>query len=741
MIAIMDDNTQNLTISGTVSALVYRNPDNGYSVLKLDSEGKSVTAVGCLPEVYPGEALKLVGVWTAHAKFGEQFKAESFEREAPTGAEQIYRYLSSGVIRGIGPGKAREIVEKFGAETLSILEASPEMLSDIRGITAKSAREIGVSFRRTAGVRRLMELLGEYNIRPLIAMRLYNALGDAALDEVTENPYIITEREFGADFSEADKMALEMDFEPDCPERVEAAVLFEMRHNLGNGHAFLPCDKLAQATMQLIGADEEALEAAIFALCEGGHIVRETIAGRDACYLAHMYEAEAFVAQKLLALARHEDAVTADVDKLIDSAEREQGITYAAVQRDAVRLAASRRVMALTGGPGTGKTTSVRGILALFDAMELKTALCAPTGRAAKRMGQLAEREAVTIHRLLGAAPSDDEFGELRFERDETNPLRVDAVIVDETSMLDLPLARALLAAIPDTARVVFVGDADQLPSVGPGNVFSDIIKSGALPTVRLTEIFRQASLSGIVSAAHMVNRGVVPDLAEKRADFFFLKRPSLDKLAETLAELCAERLPKNMNIPAAQIQVLSPTRRGVAGTESLNARLQAALNPPSDKLREKTYGGFTFREGDRVMQIRNDYDIVWRTADGSAAGTGVYNGDLGVITRIDLSGETLTVDYEDKLVEYMFEQLSDLEPAFAMTVHKSQGSEYRAVVLAIPSGSPMLATRAVLYTAITRARELLIMVGDPQVFETMVKNDKRQRRYSGLKARLSINN
>jgi exodeoxyribonuclease V alpha subunit len=727
----------NDVIRGILSAVVFRNEENGYSVVKLDavSDGEQFTAVGTLPDVYPGETLELTGQWVANAKYGQQFKAETFTRTAPEGTDSIFRYLSSGVIKGIGPGKAREIIEKFGENALTVIEASPERLAEVKGITRSAARAMSTEFRRKAGVRMLIELLADYGITPLVAMNLYKVLGEGAADAVRENPYIMTQTAYGAAFAEADRMAEALGFESDCPERLEAALVFEMRHNLNNGHVFIPTDKLIGATDQLVGSGEDALLEALDILSEDGDVVREDIGGLDACYLRELRDAEAYVAARLLQMAAtNKIGGDADAERLFNEIESKLNVKYAEAQRDAVRLAANHRVMVLTGGPGTGKTTSVRGILELFDRLDLKTLLCAPTGRAAKRMGELSGRDdAMTVHRALGAGI--DENGDLVFDRDEDNQLKADAVIVDETSMMDLPLTCALLRAMTAECRLVLVGDANQLPSVGPGNVFADIIRSGAVPVVELTEIFRQAKQSAIVRAAHAVNTGDMPDITEKTGDMFFMKRATPQAIADTVAELIAERLPKNMGIPAAQIQVLTPSRRGDAGTAALNLRLQEKLNPAGVK-REREFGGVVFREGDKVMQIRNDYDIMYTTKSGGA-GTGVYNGDLGVIARLDLAQETLTVDFDDKTVEYMFEQMLDLEPAYAVTVHKSQGSEYRAVILALPPGMPRLATRAVLYTAITRARELLIVVGDAEVFETMVQNDKRAKRYSGLRARL----
>ncbi len=725
-----------IQIEGTVASVIYQNAENGYTVLRLDTPNGLTTAVGTMPGINPGETVVLTGTWTTHQSYGEQFKAEYATRRLPSGKEAIYSYLASGVIKNVGPAKARDIVDKFGDKTLEIIENEPERLAEVRGITAKRAVEVGIAFRRQVGLRRLIDFLSGHGLKPIVAVRLYKCYGDEALAAVKDNPYIMTDAQFGADFFEADNLALALGFESDCAERVEAAVLFELYHNLDNGHTFLPYDKLVAATSQLISVPHDAIAEALDALTECGDVVRETVAGQDACYLAAYHEAETFVAKRLLAMVESPGPGGADVGRFVKALEREYGITYADKQLQAVHLAAESRVMVLTGGPGTGKTTSVRGILALFDMLGLKTVLCAPTGRAAKRMSELTGREAATIHRLLGAAMGQGD--RLVFEHDETNPLNADAVIVDETSMVDILLMRALLAAMPRYCRLVLVGDADQLPSVGPGNVFSDIIRSGVVATVVLDEVFRQAGESGIVKNAHLINKGIVPDFSERPGDFFFLKRATPDKALETIIELCAERLPKNMGIEPSQIQVLSPTRKHLTGTETLNARLQAALNPQAGWKKEKAFGNVVFREGDKVMQIRNNYDIIWRSPDGSASGAGVFNGDIGRIKEIDFSHETLTVDYEDKLVTYLFEQLSELEPAFALTVHKSQGSEYKAVVLAVSSGAPQLLIRSVLYTAVTRARELLIIVGDQSVLEAMVANDRRQRRYSGLRARLA---
>ena len=725
-------------IGGTVDAIVFSNPENGYAVLRLETLDGVVTVAGSLPGVSPGERLTITGSWMTHPQYGEQFKAESFEVRPPGGADEIFRYLASGVIKNIGPSKARDIVEKFGSEALHIIENEPEKLSVIKGISKRSAIKIGEEYRRQAGLRRLIDFLSGYGVKPLIATRLYKDYGDEALDAVRDNPYIITAGSYGADFSDADAIALELGFDSDCPERVSAALVFELAHNLGNGHTFIPKDKLTAATDELIGAGSEAIRESLDALCECGDVVVEAIAGIEGCYLRHMYDAESYVAMRISEMARQGDGSPSPCLAITDI-EQKGGIKYAKMQLAALDIAAKNGVMALTGGPGTGKTTTVRGILMLFDEMGLKTALCAPTGRAAKRLSETCLREAATIHRLLGTSPGEN--GEHIFDHDEDNPLNVDAVIVDESSMLDILLTRSLLAAMTRGSRLIMVGDADQLPPVGPGNVFADLIRSGVVPTVALTEIFRQAEDSGIVMCAHSVNNGIMPDLSVKYPDLFFMQRQSEEQLAETVAQLYGVRLPKNMGFDPSQIQVLSPTRKRSAGTVALNERLRETVNPRHVMKKERQVGDFVFRVGDKVMQIRNNYDIIWKTPDGLFEGTGVYNGDVGVVTDIDFDDETLSVDFDDRLVTYLFEQLPELEPAFALTVHKSQGSEYNAVILAMTAAAPLLLTRSVLYTAMTRARSLLVIVGNPDVMAQMVRNDRRQRRYSGLRARLAAAN
>ena len=538
-------------IEGTVEAVIYQNRENGYTVLRLDAgESGGVTVVGCLPGVAPGERITVRGTWMRHASYGEQFKAETVERRMPAGEKAIFEYLASGAVRGIGAATARRMVEEFGAEALTVLEEHPERLTAIHGVTRKRALAMGENFRLQMGMRRLLEFLGAHDVPLQLAMPLYRRYGDQALEAVRANPYLLVDGELGVAFATADSLALDLGMEGDDPQRIEAGLLFELTHNLDNGHTFLPRRKLLWATAQLIGVEEEALEDGLEALLERGEAIQEPVAGEQAVYLRDLYEAEQYVAWRIRGLAEGELVPPPGLDRLIGKIQSEQGIVYAPQQRQAVELAAQRQLMLLTGGPGTGKTTSLRGVLALFEALGLETALAAPTGRAAKRLGELCGMEAATIHRLL-ETQYDPHSGRLVFAHDEQDPLKADAVIVDETSMVDITLMRALLCALRDDCRLILVGDADQLPSVGPGNLFSDLIRSRAVPMVRLTEIFRQAAESAIIRSAHGVNRGELPDLRDNKGDFFFLRRKEPQRAAETIVELVRTRLPKNSGHPA----------------------------------------------------------------------------------------------------------------------------------------------------------------------------------------------
>lgn len=723
-------------INGIISSVIYLNDENGYAVVRMETDsGEMVTAVGCLPYIAPGEMISAEGSWVTHAQHGRQFKIEQSNRLLPTSADGIYEYLAGSTVKGIGPATAALIVDRFKEKSLDVLEMHPEKLAEIKGISLTKAKDLSASFKKQAGVRRLTEFLCAYGIKPLVALKLYRAYGSAALETVHENPYIISASHIGASFAEADNLALELGIEGDSINRISAAVLFELQHNSGNGHCFIPRDKLIAATSQLISVPADLVSDAIDSLSENGGLVCDKVANLNVCYLTELYEAETYTAERLKSMVGLKTKNSANIERLITKLESLYDISYAPLQKQSIELALNNRILVITGGPGTGKTTILKGILSLYDELELETLLAAPTGRAAKRMSELTGREASTIHRLLGAKMAED--GEtVVFSKHEGDPLNCDALVLDECSMVDITLMSSLLKALKPGCRLVLVGDADQLPSVGPGNVFSDIIRSQTVPTVRLTEIFRQKGDSRIVRNAHMINRGEHPDFEANTGDFFRLRRLKGGTAVETIVELCARRLPENMKIPPASIQVLSPTRKGETGTVNLNKRLQAALNPPSESKKEKLFGEAVFRVGDRVIQTKNNYDTIWKTK-GGVSGAGVYNGDIGTIAQIDPITETLTVDFEDKLATYSFEMLNELEHAWALTVHKSQGSEYRAVVLALSGDVQMLLTRGVLYTAVTRAKELLIMVGDDNIAHRMIDNNKQSRRYSALRLRL----
>ena len=730
--------TQELEIlQGTIETVVYQNYDNGYSVLRLNvGEKQPVTVVGTIPLPVVGERLMVTGKWSSHASYGRQFEAEFLERLMPETAAQIQAYLAGRVIKGIGPVSAARIVAKFGDKTLQIMEREPLRLAEVPGISEARAKAIGEEFRVRVGMRQLMEFFTQHQLPAELALRAYKLFGESTVELLYDDPYLLMEEGLEAPFGAVDRFAIELGVVGDDPRRVEAGILFQLEYNLTVGHSFLPEEKLLGSAAQLLSLEPEPIAQGLERLLEAGRVVRDVLANITVDYLPELHEAEVYTTMRLQELAKKAFPEPEDLEERIAQVSRDSGIEYSAEQTQAIREAATSGLLLITGGPGTGKTTLLTGILSLLGNLQMKCLVAAPTGRAAKRMAEVTGEEASTIHRLLEAG-MDQNTGKMYFARDEDNPLKADAVIVDEMSMVDIRLLYRLLRAIPKGKRLILVGDPDQLPPVGPGSPFGDMLRSGQLPAVRLTEIFRQAQQSLIVMNAHKINQGEMPDLKNVKSDFFFMRRNSEEELTKLIRDLCSTRLPKNMGIPPDQIQVLSPTRKGAVGTVALNKLLQGALNPPSPDKKEHSYGDFTFREGDRVMQIRNNYDIVWKKCDGTAAGAGVFNGDVGVIREIDRNKETVTVVYDDREADYDFTQLGELEPAFAMTVHKSQGSEYRAVILTAWGGSTYLLSRSVLYTAVTRAKELLILVGREETVAAMTANARKNKRYTGLKLRL----
>jgi len=734
------DELEGIQISGTVIAVIYKNEENGYTVLKFREDGgkDDFTVVGTLSYTFPGDQLIISGSWGNHSVHGKQFNAEFTQRILPSTVPAIYDYLAGGAIKGVGPATASLIVNKFGAKTLEIIENTPERLTEIKGISASKAEKISEEYQRQNSIRKLIEFVNSFGVRPILALRMYKFYGDEAMSILHENPYILATGHIGGSFSEADLIALEIGFESNSKNRICAAALFELTYNLRNGHCFIPREKLCAVTAELVGVDYEAVDECIDILEENSQIFIQNIAKCNACYLPYMFEAEANTASKITQLTQRKSDIHCNIDSLIRKQEAELGIEYAPMQKKILDMALNNMLLVITGGPGTGKTTSINAILSLYESQGIKTLLTAPTGRAAKRMSEVTGYDASTIHRLLGAKFADDEETVI-FDKNEENQLECGAVILDECSMVDINLMSALLNAMPEEARLVLVGDADQLPSVGPGNVFSSIIRSQVVPTIKLTEIFRQKDGSKIIRNAHAINRGEHPDFSENSGDFFMLKRNRPEVSVDTITDLFKRRLPENMKIKTEDIQILSPTRKGEMGTINLNKRLQELVNPKTAGKKEKLFGEKTFRVDDRVMQIKNNYDIMWTSENGKNAGIGIFNGDLGVIAEINHEAETMTVNFDGKLAVYSFESLNELEHAWAVTVHKSQGSEYKAVILSLSESSQLLMTRDVLYTAISRAKQLLIMVGDDNVAYKMIDNYKKTNRYNALRLRLRM--
>ena len=722
-----------VSIEGTVEKIIYHNDNNGYVVCELLAFSDELyTVCGEMPYLAAGETIKAMGDFITHPQFGRQFKVEYYEKQLPTNATSILKDLSSGTIKGIGPVTARHIVDKYGEDTFDVLENHPEWLSDVNGISARKAKEIGEIFKAQFGMRNVMAFCRTY-FGPATSVRIYKKWGCGAIDVITRNPYILCDEINGVTFEKADAIAKSLGFGSGSEERIGAGLKFVLSHNLyQNGHVFLPEDKLTETATKLLGCTREKAEDVLSYLIAKRELVLVREPGLKCIYLPDVYDAEAYIAKKLDIMENVNHSLDSEnLLELVRKTELENDIKYEELQRRAIKEAVANSVFVLTGGPGTGKTTVVRAIIRIFSSMGMDIALAAPTGRAAKRLSEASSMEAKTIHRLLEMQFSPDESS--IFIRDENNQLDEDVVIIDESSMIDVFLMSALLKALKPSARLILIGDADQLPPVGPGYVFRDIIESERFSTVVLTHIFRQAQESLIVTNAHAVNNGHYMDLSKKDADFFFLPRTDDEETASTIVSLCAKRLPKTYAMTAFNgIQIITPSKKGINGTETLNNALQKALNPPDISKRERRVRDIVLREGDKVMQIKNDYDIEW-TRIGGGDGVGVFNGDIGVIEEINISAERVTVLFDDRRAYYDFSMLDELELAYAITVHKSQGSEYPIVVIPLYKYSPRLLTRNLLYTALTRAQKMVVLVGEEEVSRRMIENNRRTKRYTGL--------
>lgn len=718
-------------LCGVVEDVTYRREDTGFTVMDIFADDEYVTVVGVLPELSEGESVRLRGTWGYHATFGKQFKAQLCERSMPSSSADLLRYLSSGAVRGIGPATAKKIIERFGENSFDVLENQPERLADIKGISLKKAKDISKIFNEQFAVRQIMISLERFGMTTHECLEAYKLYGANAVDMIKANPYALCSDIVGMGFERADAIASALPEPPDRAYRVSAGIVHVVKYNLNNGHTCVPRKKLIAPSSGLLEADEDTIEAAIDALVESGRLISQMMNGKEFLFLPQIYSAEKLAAQRILVMTKFPPAGRVTVEEDIEKIEKEENIHYESKQREAILTASNKGILILTGGPGTGKTTALNGILKLFELDGIDVALTAPTGRAAKRMSEITGKEAKTIHRLLEV--EWDKHDRPYFSRNARNPISAGAVIVDELSMVDISLFASLLDALPLGCRLIMVGDSDQLPAVGAGSVLHDLILSGVLPVVELKEVFRQAMQSRIVTNAHKIVSGQMPELHDKSNDFFFMKRNSAYDTAATVAELCTVRLPKAYSYsPINDIQVLCPSRKGETGTVSLNKRLQAVINPPSPEKKELQSGSRIFREGDKVMQIKNNYNIIW-TKD-SEEGTGVFNGDIGTVKKIDKANGCLAVWFDDKEAVYSTDNLQELEHAYAITVHKSQGNEFNAVVIPVMGVVPQLCYRNLLYTAVTRAKKLMVMVGSEKQIRDMVENNTRSKRYSALK-------
>lgn len=741
------DREKSVSLEGEVYEIIYQNADNGYTVCDIDTGRELVTAVGIIPCLFVGEIVRFLGAFIEHPTYGRQFKFTAFEKAMPEGSDAMLKYLSSGSIKGVGPKTAARIVEQFGDESFDILENSPELLVQIKGISRRRAFEISDAFREQFGMRSVMIFFSEH-FGPLTSAKIFKRWGSAAVDIVRNNPYLLCDEIHGIGFERADRFSMSLGMKKDSHERLAAGIKYVLKYNASNnGHLYLPYKKLFEVTRQMLETACDGFDECIERLCASGEIVaydfeKMELSGgnkeNSAIYTADYYTQEKQCAKKLslLAVAGIADEID-DPDGLIENAAKIENITYDPLQKTAIKNAVTNSFSVITGGPGTGKTTIIKAILRIFITMGVKFALAAPTGRAAKKMSQATTCEAKTIHRLLEIEHTEND--ELKFFRNEQNPLDYDAIIIDEASMIDVPLFYSLLKAVRLSTRLILIGDRDQLPSVGAGNVLGDIIESGRFCVCRLDRIFRQSSDSTIVTNAHRINRGEYPDLSNKSSDFFFMPRSSFNSSAETVLELCDRRLKKTYGEDVnSKIQVITATRKGELGTVKLNSLLQNSQNPPDVSKKEKQVRDVIFREGDKVMQICNNYSMSWtKTESDFEEGLGIFNGDIGIITEINEEEEYFKINFDGKEAIYEFSRFDEIEHAWAITIHKSQGSEYPIVIIPVYGGSSLLMTRNLLYTAVTRAQSMVIMIGKRETVCSMVDNLADNVRYTGMRRML----
>ena len=721
-----------LRLEGAVENIVYRNEENGYTVLEISDGDDYITAVGVMPLVTVGDNVSLIGNYTEHKSYGRQFSAQTCEITRPTNCADILRYLASGAIKGIGGATARRLVDEFGDATLDVMENQPERIATLKGISKAKAQSFSEQLRSNAGVRTLMLFLGEYGISNAAAIRIFKSFGASAVELIKDNPYILCDGDFGIGFQTADEIAKREQLEPENSVRLRAGISYVLRHNEGNGHTCLPKDTLSSVAAQFLNVDYNLILDCMDEMIFDRTLVSEELDGKEFIFIQSMHMTEIYIASRIKLMLGLPAEKISRIDEAIEKCEHDNGIQYADSQKRAITSALTEGMLVLTGRPGTGKTTTLNAIIKILQSRGHKVLLAAPTGRAAQRMSELTGNEAKTIHRLLEVEWNKDD--KPVFSKNERNQLKCDALIIDEVSMVDVSIFDSVLRALPVGCRLILVGDFDQLPSVGAGNVLGDLIESEVLPVVRLNEIFRQAQKSLIITNAHRIVNGDLPILNSKDKDFFFLQRNNKSDVTDVIIDLCTNRLPKAYGYSAFEnIQILAPSKKGELGTAELNHKLQAKLNPKSDNKSETVIGSKTFRVGDKVMQIKNNYDIRWEKENGEM-GDGIFNGDIGIIKAIDRKSKRMWIDFFDKTASVSFENATELDFAYAITVHKSQGNEFDCVIIPMFPGPPQLYYRNLLYTAVTRAKKTLILVGNPYTVEIMVNNNRQTKRYSGLK-------
>jgi len=731
-----------ITYEGIIEEIIFTNEINGYTVCEIRGEKDTITAVGFMPFINVGEMLKVSGVWVTHPDYGEQLKVELYEKMIPKTLEALELYLASGFIKGVGPASAKKIVKRFGEDTMNIIELHPERLSEVKGINHEKALRIGQAFYEQKELRNVVMFFQEYGISPTYCAKIYQIYGKDTIEEIRNNPYKLTDEAIGIGFRTSDRIAKELGIDPKSKFRICSGIKYVLSHIAMDGHTFVEDDKLKEYTSNLLDVDIDNINDALISLLMDKSIYIERYDTYSRIYLSPFYNAEAGAARKIAQLSSVEfRGDISDFEEKVSEVQSREGIVLAQNQKDAIKEALISGMLIITGGPGTGKTTIIKSIINLLTNESYDILLAAPTGRAAKRMSEATGFEAKTIHRLLEIGYTSKEE-ELVFARNEDNPIDADVVIIDEMSMIDILLMNHLLKAIEPGTRLILVGDVDQLPSVGPGKVLQDLINSEMVKTVKLREIFRQAEESLIIVNAHKINNGQKPVLNNKDKDFFFVKRNSADDIVKTIVDLCTRRIPSTYGFePMRDIQVLTPMRKGVVGVGNLNIELQKVINPKDKRKKEKVFRDFLFREGDRVMQIKNNYKLKWKKDDREdTEGTGVFNGDTGIIRKIDNEDQKIVVCFDDdKIADYEFSILDELEPAFAVTIHKSQGSEFPVVVVPIFPGPQVLMTRNLLYTAVTRARNLVILVGSKDYLDVMINNERETNRNSGLLDKIRI--